>query len=196
MSLTTSASTYPSLVEIIWPRIDRRREILLIAFGSWLVALSAQITIPLWPVPVTGQTFGVLLVGALLGSRRGAMAVLAYLVQGAAGLPVFAGGAGGFARLAGPSGGYLAGFITAAFVVGWLSERGWDRNFTTTALSMLVGNAVIYAAGLPWLAVFVGWEAVLTAGLFPFVPGDLLKVILAAVALPQAWRWVNPRNAG
>jgi len=110
------------------------------------------------------------------------------------GLPVFAGGTGGLARLTGPTGGYLIGFVIAAFVVGRLSEKGWDRRFTTTAMAMLIGNAVIYALGLPRLAAFVGWEAVLKVGLFPFIPGDLLKIILAAVALPQAWTWVNARD--
>ena len=194
MSHIVSERPYSSFVEIIWPQIDRKREVVLILVSSWLVALSAQIVIPLQPVPITGQTFGVLLVGALLGSRRGALTALTYLAQGAMGLPVFAGGTGGLARLTGPTGGYLIGFVIAAFVVGRLSEKGWDRRFTTTAMAMLIGNAVIYALGLPRLAAFVGWEAVLKVGLFPFIPGDLLKIILAAVALPQAWTWVNARD--
>jgi len=194
MNLTASEKPYPSFVEVVWPRIDWKREIILILVSSWLVALTAQLIIPLQPVPITGQTFGVLLVGALLGSKRGAFALLIYLAQGAVGLPVFAGGASGVARFVGPTGGYLVGFVLAGFVVGWLSERGWDRRFTTTALAMLIGNAVIYACGLPRLAAFVGWEAVLKAGLFPFVAGDLLKILLAAVALPRAWAWVNNRN--
>ncbi len=194
MSLTAGEKTYSSFAEVIWPQIDRRREFFLILASSWMVALAAQIVVPLQPVPVTGQTLCVLLVGAVLGSRRGALAVLTYLAQGAMGLPVFAGGTGGLARFAGPTGGYLIGFVVAAFVVGWLSEQGWNRRFATTAVSMLVGNAVIYAFGLPWLAIFLGWEAVLNAGFFPFVPGDLFKIVLAAVALPQAWAWVNARD--
>jgi len=191
MSLITNDRTYPSFAEAIWPHLDRKREIALILASSWLVALTAQITIPLRPVPITGQTFGVLLAGALLGSRRGTWALVAYLAQGAMGLPVFAGGAGGLARFTGPTAGYLAGFVVSAFVVGRLSEMGWDRRFLTTAMSMLIGNAVIYALGLPWLATFVGGEAVLKAGLFPFVPGDLLKIILAAMALPRVWTRVD-----
>ena len=194
MSLTASEKTYSSFAEVIWPKIDRKREIALIFAGSWLIALAAQIAIPLYPVPVTGQTLCVLLIGALLGSKRGALTVLVYLTQGAMGLPIFAGGTGGFARIAGPTGGYLIGFVVAAFVVGWLSEKGWNQRFITTGVSMLIGNAVIYIIGLPWLASFIGWEMVFTAGLFPFIPGDLFKVILAAVALPQAWVWVNTRN--
>lgn len=194
MSLAASERAYPSLVEVIWPRIGLRREIVLILVSSWLIALSAQVVIPIRPVPITGQTFGVLLVGALLGSKRGALAVLVYLAQGAMGLPIFAGGMGGAARLAGPTGGYLIGFIIAAFAVGWLSEKGWNRGFTATVISMVIGTAAIYAFGLPWLATFVGWESVLKVGLFPFLPGDLLKVILAAAALPRVWTWATARG--
>lgn len=167
--------------------------------GSALIALAAQVSIPLpfGPVPLTGQTFAVLLVGAALGSRLGAGTVLLYLAEGAAGLPVFApGGPPGIARFAGPTAGYLAGFVGAAFVVGWLAERGWDRRFATAVLAMLAGEVVIYAVGLPWLARFVPPERVLAAGLFPFIPGDLLKVLLAAAALPAAWRLVAVRPFG
>ena len=162
----------------------------LILGGSLFVALSAQVAIPLpfSPVPVTAQTLAVLLTGALLGARRGGLCLLAYLIEGAAGLPVFAGGAGGIAHLLGPTGGYLWGFIAAAYVVGLLAERRWDRRMRTTLLAMLFGNAAIYALGLPWLASFVGIDRALLLGLYPFVPGDLLKLALAAVLLPSAWR--------
>ena len=180
--------------EAIWPQASLVREIALVLTGSCLIALSAQIEVPFWPVPFTGQTFGVLLVAALLGSRRGALTVLIYLVQGAMGLPVFAGGAAGVVRFAGPTGGYLIGFVAAAFVVGWLSERGWDRRIVTTAVAMLVGNVTIYAFGLPWLANFVGWETALGAGLFPFVAGDLGKIVLAAFVLPMGWGLLDARR--
>jgi len=140
--------------------------------GSWLVALTAQIEILLWPVPMTWQTFGVLLVGAVLGKQRRTLSLLAYVSQGALGFPVFAGGAGGVARLAGPTGGYLFGFVAAAFVVGWLSERGWDRRFLTAAVAMLVGNVVIYVMGLSWLANFVSREALLKVGPSAQLSGD------------------------
>lgn len=195
MSVIASGKTYPSFVEAVWPRLDLKREILLVLAGSWLMALLAQVAVPLWPVPITGQTFGVLLIGALLGSRRGALTVLAYLAQGALGLPVFSGGMGGLARFAGPTGGYLLGFVAAAFVVGWLTEQGMNRTFATTAFSMLVGNAVIYAVGLPFLAAFVGWDVAFKLGILPFLLGDVLKVILAAVVLPQAWARVMAGNA-
>lgn len=182
-------STYsPSFfAEALWPKATLGRDIALILVGSWLVALFAQIQIPLWPVPITGQTFGVLLIGALLGSRRGTLSLLAYLAQGAAGLPFFAGSAAGIAVLAGPTGGYLVGFVAAAYVVGWLSERGWDRRFATAVAAMLVGNLVIYTFGLSWLVHFVGRETLLQAGLLPFLPGDLAKILLAALVLPSGW---------
>jgi biotin transport system substrate-specific component len=194
MNPLTVKGTYFPFVDALWPNIDRKREVILILVCSWLIALSAQVVIPLQPVPVTGQTLGVLLTGALLGSKRGAITVLAYLFQGAVGFPVFAGGTSGLAKLVGPTGGYLMGFVAAAFVVGWLSEKGWDRRFITMIFSMVIGNGVIYASGLPWLAIFVGWGAVIKLGLAPFVVGDILKIALAAIALPQIWRRVNMRH--
>ena len=165
----------------------------LVLAGSLLIAASAQVALPLpfSPVPVTGQTFAVLLAGTLLGSRRGAAAVLAYLSEGAAGLPVFAGGAAGPHVLAGPTGGYLAGFVFGAWVCGALSARGWDRRPGTTVLSMILGNIAIFALGLPWLARFVGAERVLALGFWPFIPGDIVKIGLAAIALPLAWKWIR-----
>lgn len=194
MNQLTVKDTYFPFVEALWPNIDRKREVILILVCSWLIALLAQVVIPLQPVPVTGQTLGVLLAGALLGSKRGAITVLTYLLQGVVGLPVFAGGTSGLARVVGPTGGYLIGFVVAAFVVGWLSEKGWDRHFITMVFSMLIGNGVIYVFGLPWLAIYVGWGAVIKLGLVPFVVGDILKIVLAAMIIPQIWRWVNPPN--
>ncbi len=180
--------------EAIWPQASLVREIVLVLTGSWLIALSAQIEIPIRPVPLTGQTFGVLLVAALLGSRRGALTVLTYLVQGVMGLPVFAGGAAGIVRFAGPTGGYLIGFVAAAFVVGRLSERDWDRHILATAVAMLIGNITIYTFGLPWLANFVGWEAALGVGFLPFIAGDFVKIALAALVLPLGWAFLNARK--
>jgi biotin transport system substrate-specific component len=162
----------------------------LVVAGSLVVALAAQVAVPLpfTPVPLTMQPFAVLLVGALLGSRRGALAMLAYLAEGAAGLPVFAGGAAGIGRILGPTGGYLMGFVPAAFVTGSLAERGWDRRFLTTWAAMALGSACIFAFGLAWLARFTGPSRVLELGLYPFVVGDVLKQILGALVLPGAWR--------
>jgi len=158
---------------------------LILAIANLLLIACAQIRIPLpfTPVPITGQTFGVLLTGALLGSRYGTFVVIAYVVQGLTGLPVFAGLKGGIAVLFGPTGGYILGFIPTAFVVGWLLEKGWYKNLVLTIMAFALGNAIIYAFGLPWLAFFVGWDQVLQMGLLPFLPGDLLKMILAVLVI-------------
>lgn len=184
-------------------RPDARRDALLydsalIVVGSLFVAVSARLAIPLpfSPVPVTGQTLAVLLMGMLLGSRRGALCLLAYLTEGFAGLPVFAGGTSGPVSLAGPTGGYLLGFVAAAFVTGLLAEQGWDRRVWTTVLAMFIGNACIYAFGLIWLARFVGAERVLALGLLPFVPGDVVKLVFAALLLPTGWKVIGEKGNG
>jgi len=153
----------PFPVEAVWPRPESRVGVdwRLIVLGSWLIVVLAQVRIPIGPVPITGQTLGVLLVGALLGSRQGPLSVAIYLGHGLIGLPVFTGGTTGMARLMGPTGGYLVGFIVAALVVGFLSERGWRRRFTTAAAAMVIGNVCVYAVGLPWLACFIGARAAL-----------------------------------
>ncbi len=158
--------------------------------GSWLIALAAQLSIPLpfSPVPLTGQTFAVLLVGALLGRRLATLSVAAYLVQGLAGLPVFAGGTSGLGRLLGPTGGYLLGFWAAAALVGYLADRGWTLHFGKTLLVMLLGNALIYLCGLPVLALFVGIDKALVTGLFPFLVGDAIKLLLSTLLLPLGWK--------
>jgi biotin transport system substrate-specific component len=165
-------------------------ELLLVLAGSALIAVSAWIAIPLpfSPVPVTAQTFAVLLVGSAFGARRGAASALAYLAEGCWGLPVFAGGAAGLHVLAGPTGGYLAGFVLGAYLCGALAERGFDRNPMTTVTSMALGNIGILLPGLLWLSRFVGPDHVLRLGLFPFIPGDLVKIALAAALLPLGWK--------
>ena len=171
-------------------------DIVAVLGGSLATGLAAQaaIHLPFTPVPITGQTFAVLLVAALLGSRRGAMSMILYLAEGAAGLPVFGGGAAGPAILAGPTGGYLIGFVPAAWAVGALAERGWDRRVPTTLVAFLAGNALIYAFGLPWLALHVGWERTLALGFLPFAIGDALKLLLAAIVLPGGWRLARSRG--
>lgn len=171
-------------------------DLALIIGGSLLIGLCAQIKVllPFGPVPVTGQTFAVLMIGALLGSRRGCLAVLAYLIEGIAGLPVFAFG-GGAVVFAGPTGGYLMGFLPAAYLTGLLAEKGWDRRIGTTMLAMILGNAVIYTCGMFWLCCLMGARTqVLTAGLYPFIPGDLLKIALAAILLPSGWKLLEYTN--
>ncbi|HXL15454.1 MAG TPA: biotin transporter BioY [Methylomirabilota bacterium] len=165
-------------------------EILVVLAGSALIALSAWVAIPLpfSPVPVTGQTFAVLFVGSALGARRGAASALAYLAEGACGLPVFAGGAAGPHVLAGPTGGYLAGFVLGAFLCGALAERGWDRRPLSTIASMALGNVMILVPGVIQLSRFVGPEHVWRLGLLPFIPGDIVKIALAAALLPLGWK--------
>jgi biotin transporter BioY len=162
--------------------------VLVVGFAC-LTAAFAQISFWIGPVPITGQTFAVLLSGALLGSRRGALSQLTYLAVGATGIPYWfaLGGAPGIARLIGPTGGYLIGFVAVAFVVGWLAERGWDRRVWTAALAMLAGETVLYIFGLLWLVQFVSVDKVLQVGLYPFVIGDSLKLAAAALILPSAW---------
>jgi biotin transport system substrate-specific component len=182
-------TTYADLLRpaVRWPALAY--DAALVLGGSLFVALSAQVAIrlPFSPVPVTAQTLAVLLVGALLGSRRGALSMLAYLGQGLVGLPVFAAGAAGPAYALGPTGGYLVGFVAAAYLTGWLAEHGWDRGMGTALLAMLAGNVAIYVLGLPWLAHYVGAQT-LTLGLLPYLVGDALKLALAAAALPAGWR--------
>jgi len=171
----------------------------LIIGGSLFVGLSAQIAIPLpfSPVPVTGQTFAVLLVGALLGPGRGALSMLAYLLSGAAGLPVFALGQAGPAVLIGPRGGYIVGFVAAACITGFLAKKGWDRRIITTILAMICGNIAIYTFGLLWLCCLTGInKTVLVIGLYPFIVGDLLKISLAAILLPTGWKLLPPKTGG
>lgn len=165
---------------------------LLILLGGLFVAALAQVRIPLQPVPITGQTLAVLLVGMALGSRRGPLAVLVYLGMSAAGLPFFTGAQSGLAYMAGPTGGYLLGFLPAAWLVGWLAERGWDRSLPLTLAAMALGNLVIYLFGISWLQTLVGgWQQALTLGLYPFLIGDTIKALLAALLLPAAWKLVK-----
>jgi biotin transporter BioY len=172
-------------------------DVALIIAGSLLIALCAQakIWLPKNPVPVTGQTFAVLMIGALFGARRGCFTVIAYITAGLAGLPVFALG-GGLAVLRGFTGGYLVGFVAAAYIVGLLAEKEWDRRVWTTILAMLLGNIVIYTFGLLWLSCLPGINNILQVGLYPFIIGDLLKIALAAALLPSGWKLLRILNLG
>jgi biotin transport system substrate-specific component len=186
-----SNGTHPTLAATLWPAQGLQvalRSLALAVAGSALVALCARISVPLYPVPMTMQTFAVLLIGAAYGWRLGAATLALYLLEGAAGLPVFAPPeSAGF--VGGPTAGYIVGFILAAGLVGWLAERGWDRNVILTGAAMILGNLVIYALGLAWLWKFVG-DKVLELGLFPFLIGDALKIALAMAVLPAAWKIV------
>jgi biotin transporter BioY len=163
--------------------------------GSLILCLSAQVKVylPISPVPITGQTFAVLMLAALLGSRRGVLAISAYLIEGALGLPVFAGGIG-LAALIGPTGGYLVGFIAVAYVVGRLAEMGWDRRVITTIAAMLAGEIVLYTFGVCWLAIMTNIRTALVIGLYPFIVGDILKIALATAVLPAGWKLLGRLN--
>jgi biotin transport system substrate-specific component len=185
----------PTITTRYFPRAANwLRDLSLIIIGSLFVAALAQVEIPLsfTPVPITGQTFGVLLVGAALGSKRGAASLGLYLVIGAFGLPFFAGGAHGFTVVLGATGGYLIGFVMAAYVVGLLAERGLERSVRTSFVPFLIGTVIIYACGVTWLAVVLGsFSKAIAAGLLPFLIGDAIKLIAASVALPAAWKLVR-----
>ena len=186
-----------TLADAALPRAGALQNIALVVLASLLTAAAAQaeIRLPWTPVPITGQTFMVLLAGAVLGPRRGFMAMSVYLLEGACGLPFFAGGAAGVARLLGPSGGYLIAFPFAALVTGLLAERAWDRKPITMFFAMLLGSVVIFALGLAQLSRFVAPGALVGAGLAPFVVGDIVKAALAAIAFPAAWKLVGGPEA-
>ena len=178
---------------------SRMRHLVLVVAGALFVYLSAQIRIPLPDnlVPITGQTFGVLLVGGALGFRRGLASVALYVLLGVIGLPFFAGGDSGLEIMTGVRGGYLIGFIVAGAIVGRLAELGWDRHLGGAVGAMAIGNALIYVVAVPWFMVVTGedLQATLRSALVPFVAGDLLKLLLAALLFPAAW-WVVGRRPG
>lgn len=193
MSVATLSSRQSTLAEALLT--DRRSRSIavnaaLIVAASLLVAASARVVVPLpfTPVPFTGQTFGVLIVGMLLGSRRGALALALYLLEGSAGLPFFFGGSGGVSHLLGPTGGYLVSYPLAAALVGYLTERGWDRRPRGAALTMALGCLFILAVGSLWLSVFVGGiGSGFAKGMLPFLPIEAIKVVLAGGLLPGGW---------
>jgi biotin transport system substrate-specific component len=195
------AVTRPTLASSIWPVTksdSTARQVLrlvgLALLGTAFVAACAQVQIPWWPVPFTGQTFAVLVLGMVYGARLGAGTLLLYLAVGGLGLPVYAELSSGWAVLTGTTGGYFIGFVLAAGFVGWLAERGWDRSVWLTGLAMVLGNVLIYVPGLLWLGAVVGWDKpILAWGLTPFLLGDAVKLVLAAAALPYAWKLVGRR---
>src|SRR5262245_62236173 len=179
----------------VFPRAGLLTDALLVLAGSGLIAAAAQISVklPFTPVPITGQTFAVVLVGASLGPLCGMASAMLYLWLGVAGAPIYAHHDSGWNVITSASGGYIVGFVLAAAASGFLAERGWDREVSSSIGAMLTGNVVIYLVGLPWLAVVLDTdlEKTLELGLYPFVPGDMFKLYLAAAVLPAAWRLVG-----
>lgn len=195
-----SAAASPATLRVAaFPHAGVLTEIALVVGGAALVALAAQIAIglPFTPVPVTGQTLAVGLVGASLGAWRGLASLALYLAAGVVGLHVYADGAYGWDVLTGPTGGYLFGFLLAALLTGWLAEHGWSKRFSSSLSAMLSGNVLIYLTGTIWLAykLDIGLEETLELGLYPFVPGDILKLYIAGALLPGAW-WVVRKARG
>lgn len=184
----------PVISSVVVPRSAVTSTALVVGFAL-LTALMAQIEIPLWftPVPITGQTFAVLLTGAALGSTLGAASQLLYLGLGAVGLPFYSGGDGGWEVVTGATGGYLVGFVVAAYLVGLLAERRQDRTVLTAIPAFLAGSAVIYLFGVVWLAQELGVSTTeaLELGMTPFVIGDLVKIVLAGLLLPSMWSLVD-----
>lgn len=183
-------------VSVLWPASQTISVgfILLALLGTAILALSAKVQVPFWPVPMTMQTLAVLVIGVAFGWRLGGATVALYLAEGACGLPVFAGTPEkgiGLAYMAGPTGGYLAGFLAAAVVAGWLAERGWDRTFARAVVINLLGNALVLAMGAAWLAGTVGIADAVRLGLQPFLLATVLKVGLGAAGMPLVWRYMK-----
>lgn len=193
----------PVLADLIARPSGRARAVALdaalVVAGAAVVALLAQVEVPLWPVPITGQTLAVVVVGAALGARRGAAALVTYLLAGLAGLPVFAGFTGTVAALAKPSFGFVIGFVFAAFVAGWFAERAWDRRPLLAFVGFVAASAIPFVFGIPYMAFILnvvgggafGVGEILQFGLWPFILGGLVKAALAALLIPAAWAGVR-----
>jgi len=194
--MTMQLSSQAALIDRVVPR-TALTNVALILSGAVFTAYAAQLVIPMWPVPITAQTLAVLLVGSVLGATRGAISLIVYFSMGAAGMPVFSAAT---SLSFGPTFGYLVGFVAAAAAVGYLSERGWHKSVAGVLGSFAIANSIIYLFGLPWLAFVLGnlgaandLAAVTAAGLAPFIVGDAFKMILAAVLLPLAWKYLGKK---
>jgi biotin transport system substrate-specific component len=191
----SSLATPSTLVGLLWPsqagdRLGALRAAILMVAGTALLTLSAKVQVPFYPVPMTMQTLVVLVLGAAYGWRLGGATVALYLLEGAAGLPVFAGTpptVAGLAYLAGPTGGFLLGFVAAAMLTGWMAERGWDRSLLRVVVMMTLGHAAIFAFGLAWLTTLMPLAKAWAVGAAPFVAATLLKTALAVAMMQAAW---------
>jgi biotin transport system substrate-specific component len=196
----TLAASRPTLIDALWPEktAPLARGIVLALVGSLLLTASAKAQFPMWPVPMTMQSFVVLVIGMAYGARLAGVTVALYLLQGALGLPVFAGTPEkgiGLAYMAGPTGGYLAGFLLVAVLMGWLAERGWDRKALSSLAALTIGTVLLFVPGVAWLTVLIGSEKAVQTGLVPFLFGSVLKLALAAAVLPLAWKAVELRQS-
>lgn len=191
--MNTSIAKPDTLLGVALAPLDFVRQVGLVIGFSLLTALSAQVVIPIGAVPITGQTFAVLLTGALLGSRLGAITMIVYLLEGASGLPFFSGGHGGILHLMGPTGGYLVAFPAASFITGAFAEHGWDRKFLAAAAAMAVGSLVIMLSGWLWFSLVMRTSPAITLfdTVLKFIPGDMIKIALAAAGLPSGWKMLK-----
>ena len=188
----------PLIIHVLSPYIEKgasKNSLLLVQIslaliGSLLLTISAKVQIPFYPVPMTMQTLVVLMIGMSYGAPLAALTIFLYLFQGAVGIPVFATG-GGLAYMMGPTGGYLVGFFLSATLLGILASNGWGKTWQTTAVAMILGVGVIFAMGISWLAMFIGFKGALINGFFPFIYADFLKIIIASFAMPAAWSVVH-----
>ncbi len=191
-----------SLMAAAWPAEGQARWIrdaVLVLAGTALIAFCAKTQVPMWPVPMTMQTWAVLLIGAAYGWRLGGITVIVYLLEGIAGLPVFAGPTAGIAYMSGPTAGYLVGFVLSAMLIGWLAERGWDRALPNLLAALLLASLVPFILGVAWLTYVLSlnpevvgpFKTALTSGLVPFIPGMFLKLALVAAVLKAGWALVQ-----
>jgi biotin transport system substrate-specific component len=195
--MNTTYAKPETLLGVALAPLDRTRSVSLVVAFSLLTALAAQIAIPIGPVPITMQTFAVLLTGALLGSRLGAAAMIVYLIEGASGLPFFSAGRGGILHLLGPTGGYLVAFPAAAFITGAFAENGWDKRFLSAVAAMFVGSLIILLSGWAWFSIVTHTSPIqaFKVSVAPFILGDIIKIMLAAAALPSGWRLVKRKTS-
>ena len=196
--MTTNVRSDDTLIGSALAPLDSTRSFGLVIVFSLFIAACAQFALPIGDVPITGQTFAVLLTGALLGSRLGAAAVIAYLIEGAVGLPFFAAGGSGLVRFIGPSGGYLIAFPAAAFVTGAFAEHGWDKRYHTAVVAMAIGSLIILLSGWAWYSVITNTAPELSFKLavMKFLPGDVIKIALAAAVLPTGWSLLKRKASG
>lgn len=176
-----------NLLSTVWPKSQLLHKAALVGLGVVLLAISSKVQVPFWPVPITLQSLVVLLIGATSGARLAGATLVSYLAAGAVGLPVFASGMG-LGYMVGPTGGYLAGFLLAAVVTGYLADKGYGRSILSALALFAIGEVAIFALGTGWLSMLIGTEKAIAGGLLPFIPAEILKMALGTAILTLAWK--------